>query len=128
METSCLKQVYSYRGHSSHSCHRSGLFTISIRLQLAQAVSRNFPDKAVEDADALPVWGTRPGNLSALRQYLFTDLNTFDESVQYISVQRFYAGVPLGKVKEQAVGTANFLCRGGKDGILIKSMDRLKIK
>ena len=39
VETSCLKQVYLCRGHSSHSCHRSGLVTISICLHLAQAVS-----------------------------------------------------------------------------------------
>ena len=39
VERSCLKQVYLCRGHSSHSCHRSGLVTISICLHLAQAVS-----------------------------------------------------------------------------------------
>lgn len=106
-----MKQVYLCRGHSSHSCHGSSLFTISIRLHLTQVVSRYFPDKAVEDADTLPVRGTRPGNFSALRQYLFTDLDTVDEGVQYISIQRFYIGIPFGEVKEQSIGAAYLLCR-----------------
>ena len=74
-----------------------GFFTISICLHLTQVVPRNFPDKAVENSDALPVWGARPSDFPTLRQDLFTALNTFNESVQYISVQRFYAGVPFGK-------------------------------
>ena len=86
-----------------------GFFTISICLHLTQVVPRNFPDKAVENSDALPVWGARPGNFFALRQYLFTDLYAVDESVQDISIQRFYTGIPLGKVEEMSIGIAYLL-------------------
>ena len=45
----------------------------------------------------------------ALRQYLFTDLYAVDESVQDISIQRFYTGIPLGKVEEMSIGIAYLL-------------------
>ena len=86
-----------------------GFFTISICLHFTQVVPRNFPDKAVENSDALPVWGARPGNFFALRQYLFTDLYAVDESVQDISIQRFYTGIPLDKVEEMSIGIAYLL-------------------
>ena len=72
-----------------------GFFTISICLHLTQVVPRNFPDKAVENSDALPVWGARPGNFFALRQYLFTDLYAVDESVQDIAGKLFISRAAL---------------------------------
>ena len=83
-----------------------GFFTISICLHFTQIVPRNFPDKAVENSDALPVWGARPGDPPALRQDFFPDLNALDKGVQHIPVQLFYTGVLFGQIEEQPVGAA----------------------
>ena len=91
-----------------------GFFTISICLHFTQVVPRNFPDKAVENSDALPVWGARPGNFFALRQYLFTDLYAVDESVQDV-------------YKRQAEDAA-LDALGGRQPELKLGLDRLKLQ
>ena len=76
---------------------------ISIFLHSAQVITRYFSDEAVKNTNALPVMCSRPSNFFAFRQYLFTDLYAVDESVQDISIQRFYTGILLSKVKEKSI-------------------------